>query len=250
MNDADESALVPAEGDAPGARERETSLSRRLLRRIPGGQFVQDRLEEIERRLLLELKHRMDRVERTQTVSVVAISMRSESRHGEPGPEALAPSDLLRHLLAISAEQSRAQAELNYYHAVLAAMVPDEARILAAVSDGSSYPLLHVLSASRLGVSWHPVLEGVSSVGRSAGVMCPELTHAYVQRLRGWGLVESGPEATSQGMKYEILETEQVVRHALEQIKRSGQRSQIARRVLQISELGKRMWAAIGPSQE
>jgi len=215
------------------------SLASRLLRRVPGGEFLQERIDGVERRLLLELKQRLARVESAPpSVSVLAVSV-----HAAEGI-ARGPGELLQGLLAATAEQSREQAESAFYTSILASMVPDEARILSALSDGSTYPLLHVMAGSRLGLSWHPVLEGVSSVGRNAGVLWPEMTHAYVQRLRGWSLVETGPEDYTQTTRYEMLETEAVVRSTLDQIKKSGQRSHVARRVLKLSDLGGRLWAA------
>ncbi len=215
-------------------------LVSRLLRRVPGGEFLQEQIDGVERRLLLELKQRLDRVESSPpSVSVLAVSV-----HAAEGTAGRGPGELLQGLLAATAEQSREQAESAFYTSILASMVPDEARILSALSDGSTYPLINVMAATRLGLSWHPVVEGVSSVGRNAGVLWPEMTHAYVQRLRGWSLVETGPEDYTQTTRYEMLETEAVVRSALDQIKKSGQRSQVARRVLKLSDLGGRLWAA------
>ena len=144
----------------------------------------------------------------------------------------------------------RDRAETAFYTSILAGMVPDEARILSALSDGSTYPLIHVMAAARLGLSWHPVLECACSVGRNAGVLWPEMTHAYVQRLRGWSLVETGPEDYKQTTRYEMLETETVVRGALDEIKKGGQRSHVVRRVLKISDLGRRLWAASRVSRD
>jgi hypothetical protein len=229
-------------GAEPGIR----SLANRLLSRVPGGAFVQEQLDAIERRLLLDLKQRMDGLQQQPAqVSVLAVAVQT----GGPA-QAREPGQMLHNLLAATAEQSREQAESAFYVSILGSMVPDEARILSALSDGSSYPLIHVMAASRLGLTWHPVVECVSSVGRNAGVLWPEMTYAYVQRLRGWSLVETGPEDYTQTTRYEMLETEQVVRSALDQIKKGGQRSHVARRVLTMSDLGRRLWAACRISRD
>jgi hypothetical protein len=220
------------------------SLARRLLSRMPGGDFVQEQIDNVERRLLQELKQRMEGLQ-PPPVSVVAVAVQAP-RSGH----AAEPGDLLRGLLEASAEQSREEAETSLYVSILRSLVPDEARILSALSDGSSYPLIHVLAASRLGLAWHPVLECASTVGKSAGVLWPDVTHVYVQHLRSWGLVEAGPEDEAQLTRYQILETETAVRAALEQIRQGGQRSQIARRMLKISELGSQLWAACRISQD
>lgn len=228
-----------------GATNGSDSLASRLLRRLPGGSFAQEQFDRIEQRVLGELKQRLDRIDRRSAVSVLAFAVESTSKKRGAGP-----GELLRELLDLASEQTQQQAEQAYYMAALKSMVPDEARILSALSDGSTYPVVHVMAGGRLGLSWHPVMEYVSSVGRNAGIIWPDMGYAYVQHLRSLNLVDTGPEDYTQTTKYEVLETEQVVRAALEQIKQSGQRSHITRRVLRMSDLGNRLWAACRVSED
>jgi hypothetical protein len=225
------------------------SLARRLLQRLPGGDFVQEQLDSVERRVLRELKQRMDGLEQKPgpSVSVVAVSVQTG---GQAGARGQTPGNIMRELLAATAEQSREEAENSFFLSIMRGLVPDEARILSALSDGSTYPLVHVMAGGRLGLSWHPVMEYVSSVGRNAGIIWPDMCYAYVQHLRSLNLVDTGPEDYTQTTKYEVLETEQVVRTALEHIKQSGQRSHITRRVLRMSDLGNRLWAACRLSED
>jgi hypothetical protein len=249
MSEPKQSLLDKVAARVAGGGEGQDSLARRILQRLPGGDFVQDQVDGVERRLLRELKRRMDRVDgQGPAVSVLAVALHGGPQAGEAGSQT--PGNILRELLAATAEQSREQAETSFYSAILRALVPDEARILSALSDGSTYPLLHVMAAGRLGLAWHPMLEYVSTVGRSAGVIWPEMTYAYVQHLRALNLVDTGPEDYTQTTKYEMLETEQVVRSTLEQIKKDGQRSHISRRVLRLSDLGNRLWAACRISED
>jgi hypothetical protein len=238
---------VAAVSDAEGGVG---SLARRILHRLPGGDFVQEQLDSVERRLLLELKHRMDGLEQGPGPAVKVVAVSVQPPPAQPGGKGQTPGNVMRELLAATAEQSREQAESAFFLAILRSLVPDEARILSALSDGSTYPLLHVMSAGRLGLVWQPVVEYVSSVGRSAGIIYPEMGYAYVQHLRALNLVDTGPEDYTQNTKYEMLETEQVVRSALEHIKQAGQRSHITRRVLRMSDLGNRLWAACRISED
>lgn len=225
------------------------SLARRLLQRLPGGDLVQEQLDNVERRVLLELKHRMDGLEQKPgpSVSVVAVAVQTG---GQSGAKGQTPGNIMRELLAATAEQSREEAENSFFLHIMRNLVPDEARILSALSDGSTYPVVHVMAGGRLGLSWHPVVEYVSSVGRNAGIIWPDMGYVYVQHLRALNLVDTGPEDYTQTTKYEVLETEQVVRTALEQIKQSAQRSHISRRVLRMSDLGNRLWAACRVSED
>jgi len=235
-------ALEAAVGDdSPGSQP----LANRLLAKLPGGAIVQEQIDKVEKRVLGELKARLDRLEggSEQTVQVVAFSMETQGAH-TPTRDLREPAEMLRELLAISSEQSKEQAELAYYSSLLRNLLPDEARILSAVSDGGVYPLITLVALSKLGIQSHVVLENTCSVGRAAGVQLPEMTRGYIQRLMAAGLVETGPEDYALTTKYEILETDDVLRKLVSQMKASGQRSQIKRRVLKISELGRNLWEA------
>lgn len=215
-----------------------TGLTSRLLKRLPGGDFVQEQIDRVEARLLGELKQRMDRLENSQpSVSVLAVAVSApRGRHGQT------PGALLRELLGHSAELSREESLEASCMAILRSLVPDEARILAALSDGSGYPLIHVMAGSRMGLTAHPMLEYVSTVGRNAGVLCPELTPAYVRHLAAWGLTETAPEDESQDIQYQMLETDDAVRRLMARISSNGEKVRLVRRTLRMSDFGMVLW--------
>jgi hypothetical protein len=223
------------------------SLASRLLKRLPGGHYAQEQLERIETRVLGELKQRLDKVDRRAAVSVLAFAVDSS---GARKRGAAGPGELLRELLELASEQTQQQAEHAYYMAALKSMVPDEARILSALSDGTTYPLIHVMAGPRLGGATHPVLQNVSHVGKNAGARLQQRTPAYIRHLRDLELVETGPEDPAMKTRYQVLEAETEVRKLIERIKESGQRDQILRRTLKISELGKAMWDACRISKD
>ena len=225
------------------------ALANRVLKRLPGGSYAQEQLEKIERRVLSELKQRLDKVERSATVSVLAFSVETDSSQSKKrGP--YAPGELLRELLEISGEQNREQAQHAYYVAALKSLVPDEARILSALSDSQSYPLLHVMAGSRLGGATHPVLQNVSNVGKIAGVQLLDLTPTYIRRLRDWELVQTAPESPELKTSYEVLETDDAVLKTVERVKKNGQRDVIQLRTLKMSDLGRALWAACRISED
>ncbi len=222
------------------------SLAGRLLQRLPGGRFAQEQIERVERRVLGELKQRLDRLEAGQapSMSVVAVSVRPRVSNGTADLIGESPARLLRELLQMSAEQDRGSAEQAYFALVLGSLLPDEARILSALSDGSAYPTLDVFVGSRLGPATRPVLEWVSSVGKSAGVQCGELTPVYLRRLHAWGLIELHVEDPAQRVKYEILETDASLRETVERFTRAGQRTRLARGMVKVTALGAALWEA------
>lgn len=218
-------------------------LAKRLLKRLPGADLAQEQMDRVERRILQELKQRLDRLEPASSVSVLAFAMRSVADRSAPATS-IEIGSRMQELLARSTEFSREQAEQAFFEWVVSNLVPDQARILSALSDGSTYPLLHVYGGPRLGLAMEPMLECVCSVGKNAGVLWPETTHVYVQQLRGYGLVETGPEEPERRVQYEMLETEQSVRDMMARLQKGGLKGHLLRRVLRMSELGHALWAA------
>lgn len=228
---------------AIGTESADQPLAARLLKKLPGGDFAQGQIDRLEQRVLQELKQRLDRLERGDAeVSVVAFSV--EPPPPTPAQRERAAGEMMRKLLETSAEQTRKEAQAAYYAALVSRLLPDEARILSALSDGSSFPLIQILSAPKMGLSTTNVLDNISSVGRNAGVQWPDMTHGYVQRLLAAGLGEVGPEDPALATRYEMLEADDLVRRTLEQIKKAGNRSLIRRKTLHISELGSNLWEA------
>jgi len=155
------------------------------------------------------------------------------------GPSEQAPRELLAKLLTVSIEQSAQEARLRLFIQLLAQLHPDEARILAALSDGTQYPVINVATRGSLGSMGPVILENASTVGRSAGVALPDWVPTYVTHLRQLQLVSVGPESYALADGYEILLTEAVVRQA--QLD-AGAHSRIVRRSLRLSGLGRDLW--------
>jgi len=155
------------------------------------------------------------------------------------GPSEEAPRELLAKLLTVSIEQSAQEARLRLFIQLLAQLHPDEARILAALSDGTQYPVINVATRGSLGSMGPVILENASTVGRSAGVALPDWVPTYVTHLQQLQLVSVGPESYALADGYEILLTEAVVRQA--QID-AGPHSRIVRRSLRLSGLGRDLW--------
>lgn len=153
------------------------------------------------------------------------------------------PNQLLRALLDRSMYTSPDKSRDALYLDLLQALVPDEARILAALSDGSAYPVIHVAEPGSGGT---PVfaLKNASTVGRSAGVSLPRYTPLYLTRMLRLGLIRMGPEATSMYDEYEMLLTDSVVNVALATARRGVRSARVVRRTVRISDLGQELWEA------
>jgi hypothetical protein len=158
------------------------------------------------------------------------------------------PGTQLDGLLARSVGQSTTGSRLELYEALLGQLVPDEARILAALSDGGAAAVVHVIARSRRSGPSSPLIENASSVGRTAGVALPEMVPVYVTHLLQLGLVELRAEDDALKGDYELVMTETSVRDALSQAGRGGVLPpRVTRQTLQLSELGRSLWASCRP---
>ncbi|KAA0115954.1 Abi-alpha family protein [Mycolicibacterium sp. P9-22] len=153
------------------------------------------------------------------------------------------PNQLLRTLLDRSMYTSPDKSRDALYLDLLQALVPDEARILAALSDGSAYPVIHVAEPGAGGGAAY-ALKNASTVGRAAGVSLPRHTSLYLTRMLGLGLVRLGPEASSLYDEYEMLLTDSVVNIALATARRGVRSARVVRRTVRISDLGQELWEA------
>jgi abortive infection alpha-like protein len=166
-----------------------------------------------------------------------------------PAP-AVSVEQQLDHLLERSVGQSTSGGRLELYRALLGQLVPDEARILSALSDGRSAAVVQIVPRSGRSAGAAPLLENASSVGRSAGVALAPLVPTYVTHLVQLGLVELCPDDPELELEYELLMAETIVRDALVQGRRPGRLSpRVVRQTLRLSELGRDLWAACRPAE-
>lgn len=151
----------------------------------------------------------------------------------------------MSELLDRANEQTTSGSRHELYAKIIDQMVPDEARIISALSDGSSSPLVHVLRRSMGRQPPVAVLENMSLVGRTANLALPHLTPNYVGHLMSLGLLEIGPEDSSMKAEYEILAADMAVLGAIKRASRRAMAARVERRTIRLSTLGRELWAAV-----
>ena len=100
----------------------------------------------------------------------------------------------MRTLLDRALDQSTKGSQTELFHHILDQLVADEARIIGALSDGSTSPAMNVYDWTRRRTPGRAVLENAALVGRNANVALPEIVPSYISHLLSLGLVEIGPE--------------------------------------------------------
>lgn len=166
-----------------------------------------------------------------------------------PPRELAAPSrslhDKMDDLQRRALEHSTTSSQTELFHRILDQIVPDEARILGALSDGSTSPLVHVRALTATGAG--PVLlQNASLVGRTANLALTNLTPMYVGHLLALGLVEVGPEDTAFKDEYQILTAESDVLAAIKAGSRGMIPARVEKHTLRLSALGLALWQAAG----
>jgi abortive infection alpha-like protein len=154
------------------------------------------------------------------------------------------PRDLMADLLERSVGQDMVASKVDWFTSVLTQLVPDEARIIAALAEATQPTLLlHVLPRSGHG----RLLENASLIGRTAALTIPQMTPLYVTHLRSLGLVDTGPEDEDNEKGYELLQADKAVRIALKEGELGKLPARVVRRTLVLTDRGRELWENARP---
>ena len=234
---------------AVGAVTREI---RRAARAIPGLGLVEAQASAGQRFVLREIKRGLDqldpRILESEPSRPMLVAPPDES-HPPPDVSSQTVEEKMTALLMRSMHDTPSDSRRTLYEVLVGELVPDEARILSALSDGSSYPLVDIAGPG-VGRYQKLVLENASSVGRAAGVALPDRVHLYVSHLRRLGLVETGPEDHSLKDEYDILLTEPNLRGIIAAMGKGPRGARVIRRTVRMSDLGRELWEAARSPQD
>ncbi|MBO9470025.1 DUF4393 domain-containing protein [Endozoicomonas sp. G2_2] len=207
------------------------------MRHLPGADRLEARARGVERLVLRALELRLARIRVDQ--AALSDNSASSSGHGAAGCGAR-----IETLMAESLDQRPEHAERALYDQLISQIVPDEMRIVAALSDGSRLAACHVDVVSPLGGSRTRVLSHASRAGTQAGVMLDEHTPYYLAHLERLGLLETGPEDSAHAETYELIENDSAVRRLCTEVESASRRKpKLTRHTLRLSALGHQLWA-------
>ncbi|GAA2361934.1 Abi-alpha family protein [Saccharopolyspora halophila] len=216
-----------------------------IVRELPGGAEFERQVHSAEKVVASGVRQWAESVDERERGHDEDAEESAEKEAGsqlEPVPDAL--RETMSELLFRSATNRREHAREQLYKSILQLIVPDEARILAGLSDGAAYPVVHVTERSGITGSSRFALRNGSTVGRAVGVTLHEEVPHYLARLQALGLIEIGPALEGLDDQYQILQTEARVREALQMAKSA----RVVRRSVRISDLGARFWKRCDPA--
>ncbi|MGH3449338.1 MAG: Abi-alpha family protein [Haloechinothrix sp.] len=233
-----------------------------LAKRLPGAEIAERGLQQIERAALTELRKRIDEVtdpymaalsrphaeraagqlagSETATVDAKGALVVHPTRDGVVEPLRAVMADLLNRAI----ESNGAEARESMYAVIIRQLTPDEARLMAALSDGSPYALIHVAERSGVNGTGRVLLRNISNIADKSGVVLRDQVPNYITRLISLDLAELDEEDPAMATPYEILTTNQLVRSTLD----GAKRAKVIRRTIHISRFGDEFWQACAPT--
>ena len=221
----------------------------RIARQLPGAQTLEREAQRLQRAAVSEVRRRLDLPHEhagTATAEERRAVLLVQNASQDEAPLRTAMSELLER----SVETDRRASREYLFGTIISQLVPDEARVLAALSDGRSVATMDVVIKIGARGRTRTELAYASTIGRAAGLSSPENTPTYLSRLVGFGLLQPGPEDDSLNTDYEILATDTVVRAARATAESRRQGSvRLQRGTVTLSPLGRDFWAATDPSQ-
>ena len=162
----------------------------------------------------------------------------------DPTPLRTAMSELLHR----STEADRTSSREYLFGTIVSQLVPDEARILAALSGGRRFAVVDVLTKQVSRSHSRTVLANASTVGAAARVSLPDNVPTYLSRLHSFGLIEFSPGIDGLDGQFAALNDDPAVRAAKAKADGKFGSVKVARKSVLLSELGREFWSAAAPA--
>jgi hypothetical protein len=218
----------------------------RLARQLPGAAVVEREAAKLGR-ALADVRRILEQSQPVLAVMGNADEQRTmlllKDARADPEPLRTAMSELLDR-----SATDRSSGREYLFGSIVSQLVPDEARIIAALATGRPFAAADLVAKAIGRSTSQVVLANASTVGRAAAVVLPDNTPTYLTRLYGFGLVEYGPADDSLSADYDEIATDRVVtaaRRAAAEAKQGGIR--LRRKTVTLSTLGREFWAASAP---
>jgi hypothetical protein len=241
------SLLEQAARRVPGGFIAAAGIERidRMLDRVPVLAWFRSRLYQVEESALEALRDRLAQLDGALPIGVGvsgAFTSQVAAAPADGAVWALSPAEAFTKLLDAADMQSPSEARMEAVVRIIRQLVPDEARILRALSDGSEFAVLQAYDGN------DHIVRNRSNVGRNAKVHAQELTPTYVTHLLELGLVELAPYEGTSLYEYELIEAESEVRQILGHYDhRKLMKPKISRQVLRLSASGRKFCDLVSP---
>ena len=219
----------------------------RLARQLPGMNVVEQQANRLRQAASAELLRLLEVPQQyfgTAAPEEQRVMMLVQGADSDPAPLRTAMTELLTR----SGDTTAGRSKEYLFGTIVSQLVPDEARVLAALAEGKRYATVDVV-AKHVGRSTaRTVFINASLIGAAAGITPSRNVATYLARLERFGLVEFGPAADELGEEYDKLAVDGAVQDARAQIERNKMGSaKLIRKSVALSSLGIEFWAACAP---
>jgi hypothetical protein len=219
----------------------------RIAKQLPGVALVEQQAQRLGEAATAELRRLLNVPQQMFTAAGgedARVMMLVQNANSDPAPLRTAMTELLSRSSGTSAGKSREY----LFGTIVSQLVPDEARILAALADGKAFATVDVVAKHVGRATPRTVLANASSVAATAGIAHARSSSTYLTRLHSFGLVEFGPAKDELGAEYDQLAIDDSVQEARVRIERGKLGSvRIVRKSVALSALGRDFWAACAP---
>lgn len=219
----------------------------RVARQLPGVGLVEHRAQRVGRAAAGELRRLLDLPQQpggTPSPEEQRVMMLVQHADTDPAPLRTAMSELLSR-----AGESTDRTSRDYlFGTIISQLVPDEARVLAALANGKRYAVVDVVAKQFGRSATRTVLANASMLGTAADVWPARNVATYLTRLHGLGLIEFGPAADELSAEYDQLAVDGAVQEARIGVERGRiGGAKLLRKSVALSPLGREFWAACAP---
>jgi hypothetical protein len=218
----------------------------RVVDQVPVLSWCRHRVADMESELLLALRDRLALLDTPLARATLIPFTPSDTQAlvpALPATDDRAPSEVFAALLHVAEVQSPAEARHDNLLRMIDSLVPDEARIILALADGSQHAVLQAHDGET------QIVFNRSSVGRTAKVRAQERTSEYVTHLLALDLVELVPYEGRSFYEWELIESETDVRAVLARFDhRKLRKPKLTRQLLRLSEAGRAFCELCVPS--
>jgi hypothetical protein len=219
----------------------------RIARQLPGMKLVEEQAQRLGHTTAAELRRLLEvpgQLLGTPSPEEQRVMMLVQDAGSDPAPLRTAMSELLSRAGESTAGKSREY----LFGTIVSQLVPDEARVLAALSRGKRYAVVDVVAKHLGRSSTRTVFANASLIGAAAAVSPARNVATYLGRLEGFGLVEFGPASDDLSEEYDQLAVDSAVQEARALIDHNRMGSaKLIRKSVALSPLGRDFWAACAP---
>jgi hypothetical protein len=221
----------------------------RLARQLPGMSLVEEQANRLRQAAAAELLRLLEVPQQffgPAAPEEQRVMMLVQDANTDPAPLRTAMTELLSR----SGESTAGRSKEYLFGTIVSQLVPDEARVLAALAEGKRYAVVDVVAKHVGRSAGRPVLTNASLIGAAAAVTPARNVATYLTRLQQFGLVEFGPAADELAEEYDKLAVDGLVQDARAQIERNRLGSaKLIRKSVALSPLGMEFWSACAPSR-